>query len=194
VEPSDATSPTALSQAPQAGTPTNQQKDAVSEPLVLREGDTVRITFPGSPSLNTVQQIRRDGKVSLGLVGEFQAAGLTPMQMEKDLVTLYAPQLVTKEVMVALESSAFQVYVTGAVLRPGKLVSDRPLTALEAVIDAGVNYQKANLKSVTVLRRENGRDVIHTLNLKNALKGNGGEPFYLKPSDIIFVRERFTWF
>lgn len=193
-EPSDAASPTAFSQAPQAGTPTNQQRGAVSEPLVLCEGDIVRISFPGSPSLNTVQQIRRDGKISLSLVGEFQAAGLTPVQMEKELVKLYAPQLVTKEVTVVLESAAFQVYVTGAVLRPGKLVSDRPLTALEAVIDAGVNYQKANLKSVTVIRRENGRDVIHTQNLKDALKGKGGEPFYLKPSDIIFVRERFTWF
>jgi polysaccharide export outer membrane protein len=193
-EPGNVTSPTTFSQVPQAGTPTNQQRGAVSESLVLREGDAVRISFPGSPSLNTVQQIRRDGKVSLGLVGEFQAAGLTPAQMEKELVKLYAPQLVTKEVTVALESSAFLIYVTGAVSRPGKLTSDRPLTALEAVIDAGVNYQKANLKSVTVIRRENGREERHTLNLKKALQGGGGEPFYLKPSDIIFVRERFTWF
>ena len=192
-ELSEVTPPTASSQVPQAGTATNQQRGAVSESMVLREGDTVRISFPGSPTLNTVQQIRRDGKVSLALVGEFQAAGLTPVQMEKELVKLYAPQLVTKEVTVALESSVFLVYVTGAVLRPGKLLSDRPLTALEAVIDAGVDYQKANLKSVVVIRRENGRDERHTLNLKKALQGSGGQPFYLKPSDIIFVRERFTW-
>jgi len=186
--------PPPLAQGAQVGTATNQPEGAVSESLVLREGDTVRISFPGSPSLNSVQQIRRDGKVSLALVGEFQAAGLTPTQMEKELVKLYAPQLVTKEVTVALESSAFLVYVTGAVLRPGKLVSDRPLTALEAVIDAGIDYQKANLKAVTVIRRENGREEHHTLNLKKALQGPGGQPFYLKPSDIIWVRERFTWF
>ena len=177
----------------QAGTSTNQQKGAVSETIILREGDTVRISFPGSPSLNSVQQIRRDGKVSLALVGEFQAAGLTPVQMEKELVKLYAPQLVTKEVTVLLESSTFLVYVTGAVARSGKLVSDRPLTALEAVIDAGVDYSRANLKSVTVIRRVNGREERHTLNLKKALMGGGAEPFYLRPQDIIFVRERFTW-
>src|ERR1039458_6827658 len=74
--------------------------------------------------------------------------------MEKELVKLYAPQLVTKEVTVLLESSTFLVYVTGAVARSGKLVSDRPLTALEAVIDAGVDYSRANLKSVTVIRSE----------------------------------------
>ncbi len=165
-----------------------------SESLVLHEGDTVRISFPGSPNLNTTQQIRRDGKVSLALVGEFQAAGLTLPEMTKKLVNLYAPQLVTKEVTVALDSSAFVVYVTGAVTRPGRLASDRPLTVLEAVIDAGVDYAKANLKAVTVIRRENGREEHHTLNLKQMLQGRGSAPFYLKPSDIIFVRERFTWF
>jgi polysaccharide export outer membrane protein len=178
----------------QAGTGTNQQRGVTSEPLVLREGDTVRISFPGSPNLNTVQQIRRDGKVSLALVGEFHAVGLTPVQMEKELVKLYASQLVTKEVTVTLESSAFMVYVTGAVSRSGRLVSDRPMTALEAVLDAGVDYGKANLKSVTVRRRENGHTKIYNLNLKKALQGTGGGEFYLKPQDIIFVRERFTWF
>jgi polysaccharide biosynthesis/export protein len=119
---------------------------------------------------------------------------LTPAQLEKELVKLYAPQLVNKEVNVSLESSAFQVFVTGAVARPGKLISDRPLTALEAVIDAGVDYQKANLKSVSIIRLENGHEKVQVLDLKKALQGTGGAPFYLKPSDIIFVRERFTWF
>ena len=182
------------SAVPQAGAGTNQQRGVTSEPLVLREGDTVRISFPGSPNLNTVQQIRRDGKVSLALVGEYLAVGLTPVQMEKELVKLYESQLVTKEVTVTLESSAFVVYVTGAVSRSGRLVSDRPMTALEAVLDAGVDYGRANLKSVTVRRRENGHVKVYNLNLKKALQGTGGEEFYLKPQDIIFVRERFTWF
>ena len=177
------------------GTPANLLPGGTNaDALVLREADTVRISFPGSPSLNTVQQIRRDGKLSLPMVGEVMAAGLTPAQLEKQLMQLYAPQLVDKEVTVTLESSAFEVFVTGAVARPGRLVSDRPLTALEAVIDAGVDYQKANLKAVTVIRQEKGRQKVQVLNLQKALQGGGGQPFYLKPSDIIFVRERFTWF
>lgn len=162
--------------------------------LTLREGDTVRITFPGSANLNTVQQIRRDGKISLPLVGEFKAAGLTPSDLEKELVKLYAPQLVTKEVNVTLDSSTFFVFVTGAVSRPGRIMFDRPITALEAVIDAGVDYSKANLKEVSVIRRLAGREQQYRLNLKQELQGHGGEPFYLQPSDIVFVRERFTWF
>lgn len=164
------------------------------ESLTLREGDTVRITFPGSPNLNTTQQIRRDGKLSLPLVGECKAAGLSPKDLEKSLAELYAPQLVTKEVNVVLESSAYFVFVTGAVARPGRIVFDRPITVLEAVIDAGVDYSKANLKDVTVIRRKGEREEQYHLNLKRQLQGRGGELFYLQPSDIVFVRERLTWF
>jgi len=163
--------------------------------VTLREGDTLRITFPGSPNLNTSQQIRRDGKISLPMIGEVKAAGLTPSDLEKELVKLYAPQLVTKEVNVTLESSAYFVFVTGAVSRPGRIMFDRPISLLEAVIDAGVDYSKANLKHITVIRQQPGREPhYYHFNLKKELQGVGSEPFYLQPSDIVFVRERFTWF
>ncbi len=168
---------------------------AAPEPIVLREGDTVRITFPGAPNLNTVQQIRRDGRIALQLVGEFQAAGLTPAQLEQQLIKLYGPQLQAKEVTVAVDSSAFPIYVTGAVLRPGKIMSDRPLTALEAIMEAGgFDYTKANLKAVAVIRQENGRAARHTLNMKRVLDEGDTEPFSLRPADIIYVPEKFSWF
>jgi len=155
----------------------------------------VKITFPGAPNLNTSQPIRRDGKIALQLVGEFKAAGMTPTDMEKELIKLYGPQLQTKEVSVTVESSAFPVYVTGAVLRPGKILSDRPLTALEAIMEAGgFDYAKANLKKVTVIRHENDRTDHFKLNLKGVLQGEQTEQFNLKPSDIIYVPERFNWF
>ena len=166
-----------------------------SDVMVLREGDSVRISFPGAPNLNTIAPIRRDGMITLQLIGEFKAAGLTPSQLEKELIKLYGPQLQTKEVLVAVESSAFPVYVTGAVLRPGKIMSDRPITALEAIMEAGgFDYTKANLKAVTVIRSENGKTEHHKLNLKPLLQGQGTEQFNLKPFDIIYVQERFNWF
>ena len=171
------------------------QQAPKSDDIVLREGDSVRITFPGAASLNTVQQIRRDGRITLEMVGEFKAAGMTPVDMEKELLKLYGPQLQTKEVNVAVQSSAFPIYVTGAVLRPGKIMSDRPITALEAIMEAGgFNYTKANLKAVGVIRHKDGRTEHHTLNLKRVLQGEQTESFDLKPHDIIFVPERFSWF
>ncbi len=166
-----------------------------SESMVLNEGDTLVINFPGAPNLNTSQKIRRDGRITLPVVGEFRAAGVTPSAMEKQLVKLFESELVQKEVSVTVESSVFPVFVTGAVLRPGKIVSDRPLTALEAIMEAGgFDYSKANLKAVTVIRHENGQTSHHKLDLKRVLKGGQSDPFKLKPSDIIYVPERFTWF
>lgn len=166
-----------------------------AESISLREGDVVKVSFPGAPSLNTTQQIRRDGKIGLPLVGEVNAAGLKPSELERQLLALYSPQLVTKEITVTVESSSFPIFVTGAVIRPGKVLSNRPITALEAIMEAGgVDYTKANLKAVTVTRNEQGRVKNYTLNLKLQLEGKQSQPFYLKPSDIVYVPEKFSWF
>lgn len=162
--------------------------------LLLRESDVLRISFPGSPMLNTVQQIRRDGNISLQLVGEFKAAGRTTSQVEKELLKLYDAHLQVKEVSVAVETSTFAVYVTGSVLRPGKIMSDRPMSAMEAIVEAGIDHAKANLKKVRVIRQENGRTEYHILNLRQTLLGKPAESFDLKPSDIIYVPERFALF
>lgn len=163
--------------------------------LVLHEGDTLSVTFGGAPDLNTVTTIRRDGRITLKSLGEFKAAGLTPPEMEKELIKLYGAQLQTKEVTVAVQSSAFPVYVTGAVLRPGKILSDRPLTALEALMEAGgPDYTKANLKAVRVLRTENGQTQHFEINLKEVLRGSKGDQFPLRPADILYVPEKFSMF
>jgi polysaccharide export outer membrane protein len=166
-----------------------------SDLLVLHEGDVVSVTFPGAPDLNTIATSRRDGRITLKSLGEFKAAGLTPSQMEKDLISQFGSQLQTKEVTVAVQTSAFPVYVTGAVLKPGKILSDRPITALEAIMEAGgFDYTKANLKAVRVLRNENGQTQHFTLNFKPVLNGTASDQFHLRPGDIIYVPEKFTVF
>jgi polysaccharide export outer membrane protein len=163
--------------------------------MTLREGNLLKISFPGSPNLNTTQQIRRDGMISLPLVGEVRAVGKTPVELEKDLIGLYATQLLSKEVTVEVQSSAFPIYVNGSVLHPGKIMSDRPMTAFDAIMEAGgFDSTKANLKRVVVIRQEGGRNQKFTLNLKLVMDGKPSEPFYLKPGDTITVPEKFTWF
>ncbi len=177
----------AISQA--ASSATNQPA------AVLREGDVLKISFPGSPTLNTTQTIRDDGIISMPLVGEVKAAGLTPDELDQKLIELYAPQLTTKEVTVEVQNSAYPIYVTGAVLRPGKIMTDHSITALEAVMEAGgFNYELADMKHVVVIRQEAGGTKNYTLDLKAVMDGRTGTPFYMKPSDIIFVREKFNWF
>jgi polysaccharide export outer membrane protein len=174
----------------------NQAEAADTNQVVtLREGDILKITFPGSPSLNTVVTIRKDGIIQLPLVGEVKAAGETPAELDQKLIDLYAPQLTTKQVSVEVQSAAYPIYVTGAVLRPGKIMTDHSMTALEAVMEAGgFNYVLADMKHVVVIRNEAGGTKNYILDLKAVMDGKSGTPFYLKPSDIIFVQEKFNWF
>ena len=163
--------------------------------IVLREADFVKVTFPNTPKLDTAQRVRRDGKIVLPVFGEIKALGLTPLELEQEILKQFGSQLVTKEVTVTLESSSYAVFVNGAVVHPGKIASERPLTALEAIMEAGgFDYAKANLKSVKVIRTEEDKVKTFTLDFRGVLQGAKSDPFYLKPSDIIYVAERFTVF
>ena len=170
-------------------------QQAHSGAITLREGDVVKITFPGSANMDTTEPIRRDGKLNLPLIGEVDAAGLTPTALQDKLVKAYASQLSTKEVVVAVQSSTFPVFVTGAVLRPGKVLSDHPITALEAVMESGgFNYDTANMKKVHIDRNDNGAMQHFIVNLKAVLVGTETNSFYLQPGDIVYVPERFSPF
>jgi polysaccharide biosynthesis/export protein len=161
------------------------------QPLQLREGDVLHLSFPGAPDFNTTKKIRHDGKISLPVVGEITAAGKTTAGLQDEISRMYEPHLQVEEVYLTLESPQVPVYVSGAVLRPGKILSDRTLTALEAVMEAGgFDSNRANLRKVTVIRNEEGQNLRYELNLHDSLRGRNPDPFYLKPNDIIYVPEK----
>jgi polysaccharide export outer membrane protein len=170
-------------------------KPVQPDAIILREGDVVGISFPSNPALKSdVQQIRRDGKITLGRIGEIDAAGKTVKALQEELLKKYNEEMAVQEVTVSVQSSTFPIYVTGAVLRPGKILSDRPLTALDAIMEAGgPDYTRANLKAVKIIRNVNGMMEHYKLNLDAVLKGEDSQTFYLKPYDIIYVPERFSW-
>jgi polysaccharide export outer membrane protein len=166
-----------------------------SELLRLREGDVVKISFPSSPTFDTTQQIRRDGRITMSLVGDVDIVGMTPSELEKKMVDLYAAQLSSKLVTVEVVSSLIPIYVTGMVLRQGKIMSDHPITPLGAVMEAGgFDYNTANPKNVVVMRREGNIMKNYKFNLKAELQGKQSELFWLKPYDIIYVPQRFSMF
>ncbi len=168
---------------------------APPEKLTLTEGDSIRVVFPGAADLSTVQQIRRDGKITIPVLGEVKASGLSPAEVEAEILKTYGSQLVTKQVTVTLESGNFPVFVSGAVLRPGRVTSDRPITALQAIMEAGgFDQSRANTKAVRIIRHEGGQVRNITINLQRTLDGKDPTPFYLKASDIVFVPEKFAWF
>lgn len=162
---------------------------------VLNPGDVIKIAFPGASNLDTTQQIRRDGRVNLYMIGEVKAADKSPAELEKELIQAYSTQLLSKEVKVTVVSSSFAVYVTGAVMKPGKILPERALTAFDAIMEAGgFDTAKADTKSVRVIRQEDGQVKTYVLNIKALLEGAQTEPFYLKSHDSVYVPEKFSWF
>jgi polysaccharide biosynthesis/export protein len=165
----------------------------LSDVMTIREGDNLKISFPGAPNLSSTQQVRADGVVTLDIVGEVKVVGLSPKELEEKLAKLYATQLVSNEVSVAVVSSTFDVFVSGAVLRPGKITTSKPITAFQAVMEAGFDPAVANLRSVTIIREESRSKYIYlTLNLQLVLEGKETRPFYLKPADTIQVAKKVT--
>ncbi len=171
------------------------QATAELDPQILHVGDVVRVAFPGTQNLDSTQQIRRDGKINLEIVGEVKATDKTPADLEKELIQLYSPHIVSKDVKVTVVSSTFSVFVIGAVMRPGKLQLERAVTAFEAIMEAGgFDMEKANMKAVVIIRHENGVNTNYKLNLKTVLDGKPTEPFKLKAFDTVYVPEKFNWF
>lgn len=168
---------------------------ALSMTNTLQEGDVIQVTFEGATNLNTTAKIPLDGMVLLPFVGRVKASGKAPLDLETDLTALYAKQVKSTKIGVMVMASSAAVYVSGAVLRPGKIPLDRQLTLLDAVMEAGgVDHNRAKLSSVSVLRIENGQQRIYHFNLKRALSGDEPVLFYLKPFDTIYVPEKtFTF-
>jgi polysaccharide export outer membrane protein len=155
----------------------------------LAAGDEINVTFSGAPELNTKQKIQPNGKVSLPTVGDVSAAGRTITGLQEQLTTLYQPHLQDPTVVVSLAGAAAGVYVSGEVLRPGKIPLDRPMTALEAVMEAGGFSKFANPKQVIVVRNQNGKNRRYMLNMNDALYGTDSTPFYVRPFDVIYVKQ-----
>jgi polysaccharide export outer membrane protein len=174
--------------------PALPQKD--SKDIVLSESDVLKIAFPGASNLDTVQTIRRDGKITLPIIGEVVASGKTPPELQKELVNLYTNQLVSaQDIIVTVQSSSFRVFVTGAVAKPGSVASDQPITVLQAIMQSGgPDYKRANLKAVRIIRNTESGTKNFTVNLKGIENGSSIDVFYLQPSDIIYVPEKITWF
>ncbi len=153
----------------------------------LLAGDAVEIDFLGAPEHSGEQIIRRDGRISLPLVGDVQAAGKTPTELRRELRELYRPQLQQAEISVVVRSPD-RLYISGQVRRPGIIDMPRPLTVLEAIMEAGGFEERlAEVRTVVVIRRRAGQYFGTAVNLKPALNGMATQALYLEPYDMVYV-------
>jgi len=151
--------------------------------------DMVRIDVWKEPEISRTIPVRPDGKISLPLLNDVQASGLTTLELGKAIHDGLTKYLTNPEVTVTVtEINSRRVYITGEVTRAGAFPLLPNMTVLQALSSAGGFTQFAKLKSIYVLRNEGGKQVKHPFSYKEVVKGkNREENILLQPGDIIVV-------
>jgi polysaccharide export outer membrane protein len=161
--------------------------EAVSSDYVLTIGDKLRVEVYREPQLSQSVEVRPDGKVTLPLVGDVSAAGITPAKLGESLSEKLRAYLTNPVVTVIVaEATPPAVYVMGEVNAPGMLPLRAPLNVMQALAMAGGFKEFANTKNIRILRR--GASGIETIrfNYKEAVD-SGTRPVVLQPGDTVVV-------
>lgn len=155
---------------------------------VIGSEDTLHVSVWKEPDLTATLPVRPDGKISLPLLNDVQASGLTPMQLAADLTTRLKKYVSDPQVTVVVtQMNSQKVYLLGEVLHTGAVPLSPNMTVLQVLSTAGFT-QFANTKGIYVLRTENGKQEKLPCNYKAVVKGEHMEQnILLKPGDTVVV-------
>jgi polysaccharide export outer membrane protein len=191
--PSDGVWPWHHAKANDSATPpatTDATKDPLAKAPDYRIGvnDVLHVAVWKEPELSATVPVRTDGDISIPLLHDVPAAGLTPVELSATISEKLKKYLDDPRVTVVVEQMNHQrIYVVGEVLRHGPMVLLPDMTVLQALATAGLN-QFANTKKIYVLRSVNGVDQKYPVNYKKLLKGEGtNQNIALKAGDTIVV-------
>jgi polysaccharide export outer membrane protein len=150
--------------------------------------DTLHVSVWKEPDLTATLPVRPDGKISLPLLNDVPAAGLSPMQLGASITEKLKKYIADPRVtVVVVAMNSRRIFVTGEVAHPGAMPLLPHMTMLQALASAGFT-QFASLKSIYLLRTENGQQVKLPINYKEVVKGRSPEQnILLRPGDTIVV-------
>jgi len=163
---------------------------ATTDPAyVIGPEDVLDINIWKEPDVSRVVPVRPDGKISLPLVNDVQAAGLTPPQLAANVTDRLRKFLNEPQVTVIVTGiNSQRVFVVGEVLRAGAFPLIPGMTVLQALSSAGGFTTFADVKKVHVLRLANGKHVELPFNYREVLKGdNPDQNIKLEPGDTVVV-------
>jgi polysaccharide export outer membrane protein len=157
---------------------------------VIGVEDVLTIVFWREKDMSADVIVRPDGKISLPLLNDVQAAGLTPLELGgllKEAARKYVRD--TDATVVVKEIHSRKIFVIGEVAKPGAVQVLREMTVLQAIGEAGGFSELANKSNIVVLRMENGRERRYKFNYNDVVRGKkGAQNIPLRPGDTIIVR------
>src|SRR5947209_2832701 len=171
-----------------------EAREAVSttpgEDYVIGIDDVLAIHVWKEPEISRAVSVRPDGKISLPLIGELKASGLTPRALQTEVAARLRSYLFEPEVTVIVQEIRSQRFnIVGEISRPGTYPLLKPMTVLDAIALAGGFRDFAKITKIYVLRlRPDGSRMRSLFNYKDVIKG---DKFYqnleLEPHDTIVV-------
>jgi polysaccharide export outer membrane protein len=196
--------PAATKDAAPNATPANQQTVAPAAPnapatasanyagpidasrYVIGPEDSLQITVWKEPTLSGTIPVRPDGMISMGLVGDVLAAGMTPTALSTDIsqrLKKYIQEPVVTVVVLGVNSK--RIFLVGEVAKVGPVVMTPGMTPLQAIVTGGGLTQFANSKRIYILRVVAGKQQKVPFNYKQALKGENAGVSLLSGDTIV---------
>lgn len=173
-----------------SGAATAQQQPGASTPedYIISVQDILDIHVWKEPELSREVVVREDGKISIPLADDLQAAGQTPVQLKKAITQKLSEFLADPQVTVIVKvPKKYKVFVTGNVTKPGQYESPHPVTPLQAVAMAGGLNEWASSKLI-ILSRDGDKPTRRVLNYKDVVSGESLEENQpLKSGDTVIV-------
>jgi polysaccharide export outer membrane protein len=161
---------------------------AAADSYVIGPSDTLTVTVWKEPTLSGSLLVRPDGMISLPLLGDVQATGMTPLQLADQIATKLKKYVQDPNVSVVISQIHSKViYLLGEVGKKGPIEMTSGMTLLEAISSAGGLTDYANTKKIYILRDEAGKHQKISVHYKEALKGDSTLDLVLKPGDTIVV-------
>jgi polysaccharide export outer membrane protein len=155
----------------------------------LYPGDEIDVAVPSAPELNKTAIVQPDGRVTLPLIEPQMAADRTAPQLEAELSSAYASQLLRPQVSVTVRAQPLKVFVGGEVAKPGVYDMPGDIDALRAIIEAGGFNDTAKRSEVVIIRRgPGGLAMLRTVDLASPLKDpSHADLVPLRRFDVIYV-------
>jgi polysaccharide biosynthesis/export protein len=162
----------------------------VSPEFLIGPDDVLGISFWKEPDMTGDVTVRPDGRITLPLIGEMQAAGLTPDALKEQIQKVATKLFEDPTISVIVRTiNSRKVFITGSVTRPGSHPLTRELTAMQLIAMAGGLTEFADKKNIRIVRTEGGKQKTFKLNYNDVAQGKNLEQnIVLMPGDTVIVQ------
>ena len=181
---------TAITAFPVQNPAPSKPSPTVSDDFIIGLEDALSINVWKEPELSVKDvTVRPDGKISMPLVGDIQASGFTPKQLQDRISERMKEFVAAPNVtVVVLRIASQSISIVGQVAKPGVYLLGSPMTVLELLARAGGFREDAKTKKIAIVRKQEGRTTHFSFNYNQVSKGqNLQQNIILKNGDVVIV-------